>query len=1042
MSAPASLDERIAALSESVDEQLRRELQQALATLRNADDAPGAIMDVSRLIEGQRGLLGCIASARNYKLKGYNLDAQIEELAQKGILPAEIASDFHWIRIRANKARHNIEKITLSANDAEMALDRALSIVEWFYTKWEHGPRLPAIYSAEFRRVTLQERFEELQDATIEQARSLQSEIALLHETLRRAGQRGQEISRDPIPIPLPRLRGTFVDRETERDTLHHLLRQGDMRLVVIVAPGGYGKTELTSKILKEVAPGSSIIDPDVKGILYLRCVSGDLSLGRVFSEAGRIVGGREAFEQTYANRDLTLKRKLEFFFSELSRAGNVWLVMDNFEDLLSTDDQIVDRELREFIETAVATEHNIRLIATTRAVPRFAGSQRVKPVDLRSGLPEDRAIEYLQAEGIDCGLADADQQLLRAFVGRVHHIPKALESVIGYLSEKYPVVQLADLMANDALFADFDRYDTENGLKRLIAEQFSDQTADAQLVLCALSIFPKPAPLAALRYLLPALDWATVLPRLERNRLISRQGDRYDLHPLVREYAYSRIPSQAERARADYVTSELEVAQSGGTAFTRSALHGRAAMFYAELRVPREQWKTITDIDPQLDEFYHLTRAGQFELAARSLDVIDFDFLQLWGHYRAVIEMREGLVGKLTDPFSEQSNLCGLGICYGMTGEVRRSISFYERALEISQRENFRSASARALGCLGNAYSHTGEIDRAVSHYRQALQITRERGDRRAEAITLSNLGTTSAVLGDMAEAIDYYEQALLIDRSLGDRRFEAITLGNLGSAYAALGYLPQAIDYHEQALQVTREVRDRREEGTQLGNLAACCTVMGETAKAVAYCQESLAVAREIGDRDGEGFTIAVLGDAAALEEDFERAVTHYEQALRVAREIGHKAGVSRRLLGLGSAYHHRGDLRSARACYEEALGFDVAETNYACAVKLGVAHLGEGNRGEAARFFTEGIALCRARTQRAPRYYSALYKLALAELGTHETERALATYRRAVEACSAAGALKSALLDLRLLERASPDAEIAICECAQILSGIDSR
>jgi hypothetical protein len=124
-------------------------LRQALRTLRAADNPPGAIIHVSRLLEGERGLLGEIALAAGHKLRGYDLNAQIEELAGKGIVPAEIASDLHWIRVRANKARHNMEKAMLTARDGEVALDRALRIVEWFYCEWEKGPCAESIYTVE-----------------------------------------------------------------------------------------------------------------------------------------------------------------------------------------------------------------------------------------------------------------------------------------------------------------------------------------------------------------------------------------------------------------------------------------------------------------------------------------------------------------------------------------------------------------------------------------------------------------------------------------------------------------------------------------------------------------------------------------------------------------------------------------------------------------------------------------------------------------------------------------------------------------------------
>jgi hypothetical protein len=64
----------------------------------------------------------------------------------KGILPAEIASDLHWIRVRANRSRHHSEKVTLAAEDAETAISRCLRAIQWFYCECDRGLELPTIY--------------------------------------------------------------------------------------------------------------------------------------------------------------------------------------------------------------------------------------------------------------------------------------------------------------------------------------------------------------------------------------------------------------------------------------------------------------------------------------------------------------------------------------------------------------------------------------------------------------------------------------------------------------------------------------------------------------------------------------------------------------------------------------------------------------------------------------------------------------------------------------------------------------------------------
>ncbi len=838
-----SLEKRIATLSPEITGRLRSELQDALRALRDVGNIPTSILAISRSLEGERGLLGLIAASCKHKLRGFALKEQTDELAEKGYVPAEIASDLHWIRIRANKTRHNIEKVTLTTNDAEMVIDRALRIVEWFYCEATGGAKLSSIYTTEFHSVTLHERFAELQHTNDEQARSLQAQIALLHEDLRRSRERSQKMRGDPIPLPLPDLRGTFVDRESECDTLRHLLSESEMQVVVIVALGGYGKTELTTKFLKEVVPSTNIISDNVQGILYLRCVRGDVSLGRIFSEAGRITGQHEEFQQTYANRDLTLGHKLEFFFAQLSNHGNVWLVMDNFEDLLTPDDRINDVELRAFIEAAAAMSHNVRLIVTTRAMPRFNGSQRFKPIDLGAGLPEEKAVEYLITEGRDFGLPNVKEELLRSFVNRVHRIPKALESIIGYLSEKYPVVQLVDLMANDALFADFDRYDTENGLKRLVAEQFNDQVPDAQLTLCALSIFPKAVPLATLRFLLPALDWTSVLPRLERNRLINRQGSRYDLHPIVREYAYAQIPEEILEAEIILPENEQILSAENRMPFDRLVLHERAATFYEGLRASRERWKTIDDLEPQLDEFYHRFHAKQYEDAARILNTIDFEYLDLWGYYHTLIELREQLEGKLNNRFLQRRNAGGLGMNYLVTMDVPKAIEYFEKALQSAREDNSKGGEAYLFGYLGIAYSSQGEMETSQIYTKQALAVYQEIGDEKGISSALGALGCHCLDQGEVSQATEYLEQALNIARKAKDKRIEGRRLSNLGDVMRYLNDYKKSRDYYLDSLKLAKEIGDKLGTSYRLQGIALTYHQQRNFSEARRYYEDSLA-------------------------------------------------------------------------------------------------------------------------------------------------------------------------------------------------------
>jgi hypothetical protein len=126
----ATLHQQLAACPASVPDKLSGELHRALQTLEQAENVPGAILTVAGMLEGPHGLLGELAAQHGQALQGFNLLEQIEGLASRSLMPKEVVSDCHWIRVRANMARHRKDSVTLE--DARMAISRGICIVQWY----------------------------------------------------------------------------------------------------------------------------------------------------------------------------------------------------------------------------------------------------------------------------------------------------------------------------------------------------------------------------------------------------------------------------------------------------------------------------------------------------------------------------------------------------------------------------------------------------------------------------------------------------------------------------------------------------------------------------------------------------------------------------------------------------------------------------------------------------------------------------------------------------------------------------------------------
>ena len=316
-----------------------------------------------------------------------------------------------------------------------------------------------------------------------------------------------------------------------------------------------------------------------------------------------------------------------------------------------------------------------------------------------------------------------------------------------------------------------------------------------------ALSVFPAPVSAVGVDFLLrpvdPTTDAAPILTRLVRRQMVRFQDGRYHLHPLDREYARTRLP--AGRPGDPF------------TAFTLTGLQARAADYYAQIRTPRESWRTLEDVRPQLAEFELRCDTGDYDTAATVLDDIDFYYLKPWGHYRTLVDLRGRIHGRITDPALNANHLRDLGLCYHRLGESRQAIEQHSQALAIDRETGNRWGESADLANLGLCHYRLCEYRQAIDLHTKALAIARETRYAEAEGAELSNLGLCHFSLGEYRRAIDLHAQGLAIARQTGHREGDSSRLNNLGLCHFSLGEYRRAIDLQTQALAIAREIGNR---------------------------------------------------------------------------------------------------------------------------------------------------------------------------------------------------------------------------------------
>jgi tetratricopeptide (TPR) repeat protein len=771
------------------------------------------------------------------------------------------------------------------------------------------------------------------------------------------AAPRAKFVNAPPMTAPT-----YFQGRDVETGLIGEFLRADGFRLMWVVGRGGVGKTTMVCRLLKALEvgrPPDDLGELAVDGIVYLSSFGPHpVDFSHLFSDLCRLLPEDVAALLLERYRDpqetpaALMRALLEAF-----PTGRWVLMVDSFEDVVDSDGiGLTETALEEALATALrAPNHGLKILITSRVTPRsllLVQPSVQRRLNLDEGLPSPHAEDVLRSmdpEG-SLGLRDAPEELLARARERTRGFPRALEALAAILAADRDTT-LSELLA------DAERM-PENVVEALIGEAFNRIDPRAQQVMHALAIYPGPVPPVAVDYLLqpyvPAIDSTPVLARLVNMQFVRRDAGRYYLHQVDRAYALERIPVGEPR---DRFAEPLP--------FSHFALRERAADYFQQTRSPRDGWRTLDDLAPQLAEFELRFQLGDYVSAASVLLEVSHEYLQRWGHVRFARDLHEGLQGYLEDDASTNAaNLIELGSCYFELGDPARGIEFYEAARAVVRKIGDRQGEALIQANIGVGYAMLGDTRRALGLYEEALVISREIGDRQGEAAALGHLGAGYAELSDNRRAIDHYEQALVISHEIRDLAGEGALLGNLGRAYAALGETERAIKLDERALAIAREIGHRRAEAGNLGNLGRAYAALGETERAIELHEQALVIAREIGDRSGEGAVLGNLGRAYAALGETERAIEFHEQALYVAREIGHRRAEAENLRDLASCRATLDQVSPAIDRYEAAIAIDrELGDSRAEAVDLGSladVWLRLGNSEQAERYYLEALTI----------------------------------------------------------------------------------
>jgi LuxR family transcriptional regulator, maltose regulon positive regulatory protein len=737
------------------------------------------------------------------------------------------------------------------------------------------------------------------------------------------------------------------------------LHRHSTRPLILLVAPGGFGKSTLAATYARD----SGAV------VTWLTLQTADRDSRRLFRRLADVFDDAfEAAEPSSASPGLTRLPELRqglasgsegtglarLLLADLAQApAGFILVLDDFHLVQDAEDviQAVDALVRGLPEMG-------QLVVTAREAPALSMTRLV-------------AREAVFALGIEDlrFTPEETQALRRALGGDASHDDEAEGWVTGILLGGAP--HQLGIGGGELLGAYVDR------------ELLARMPPRDQRWLETLAVLETITPGAAER-VLGSGPWPQRLHGLSESCpfLVGGQDGSYRLHSLVRDSLLNRLRRSSSRraARAWSVARELAEEAFDITAVVRACEElGQIDGALSLIRRSVEEAELAGRSHAVLASLELLPEA--FRRAHPDLSLAESQALMITGRLDAARQSAEhalhagGRAGDVSVQVQAIGRLARIAQWSGDLNAAEDWLSAADHLLAHSELplEQRRLLEARVLNVRGMCSTMRGHLEEAADAFGRAEQLLRLLKPTRDLAQVQHNYGSFCTRTGDFDTAQTMLTAAAAHWRLFGDRAMLATTQMELGDVYLRCGNLAAAGAAFTGAAEVARTAGVPRNEGWALLSLSQWHRASGRIADAVAAIEEVLGLASEIGERELLLLGLLIRAELAILQDDLRTARELLPRAQAEAQRLGSDAELALVDLALGRLHLAEGAgqwaVSHCEAAVQRASGIWGALERVAALYWLGTAYLVLGRAQQATEMLEKAIRESEASAGLAP-------------------------------------------------------------------------
>jgi adenylate cyclase len=265
--------------------------------------------------------------------------------------------------------------------------------------------------------------------------------------------------------------------------------------------------------------------------------------------------------------------------------------------------------------------------------------------------------------------------------------------------------------------------------------------------------------------------------------------------------------------------------------------------------------------------------------------------------------------------------SLIKIGDILADQGELRESLSFYEKAVTFFRNISDKEGEIQAIVALGNINTQLGDWKLADSIYQTGLKIAESLDNPQQAGVLYSNLGILNSVQNKFSEALEFHFESMHCFEMTGIREGIAQALHNIGMTFERLEDYECADTYYQRSQTISLETGDATMFAISMLNRSQICLEKADLPMARGLVLEAINKMQQLENRIGLADAYLILGKIEERSGNNRYAGALFALSYRTNRTTGYSIGQASAAAEYGKYLLKKGVLRRARPYLDEA-------------------------------------------------------------------------------------------------------------------------